>query len=210
MDGYRFFNSGDIDLVVWHQVCLAVILNNHSSTCDYFFKIKTTSGEKDSILRFQTAMGRRAKNKQAPPESLEPKPTWTSKKQLGKRKAEADEKPSPRPSKKVKDLNGKGKETTKMDRRSSKTKDKKQPIVVEDGSEGWEDVEHDDEDLESHAKSVPLHLIPKLLNNILLGHCSTTMTAMNWKEILMPLGLMKPSKVIPSLELTSDHHIYSF
>ena len=101
-------------------------------------------------------MGRRAKNKQAPPESLEPKPGWTSKKQLGKRKAEADdvdEKPSPRPSKKVKDLNGKGKETTKMDRKSSKMKDKKQPKVVEDESEGWEDVE-DGGDLESHAKSV--------------------------------------------------------
>lgn len=37
-----------------------------------------------------------------------------------------------------------------------------------------------------------------------------TMTAMNWKEILMPLGLMKPSKVIPSLGLASDPHIYSF
>lgn len=103
-------------------------------------------------------MGRRAKNKQAPPESLEPKPGWTSKKQLGKRKAEVDdveEKPSPRPSKKVKDLNGKGKETTKTDRKSSKTKDKKQPKVVEDESEGWEDVE-DGGDLKSHAKSVLL------------------------------------------------------
>ena len=101
-------------------------------------------------------MGRRAKNKQAPPEALEPKPEWSSKKQLGKRKAEADEKPSPRPSKKVKDLNGRGKETTKMGRGSSKTKHIKQPKVVDDS---WEDVE-DGGNLKSHAKSVLSHLIP--------------------------------------------------
>ena len=35
-------------------------------------------------------------------------------------------------------------------------------------------------------------------------------TARNWKEISMTSGLMKPSKVIPSLGLISDPHMYSF
>ncbi|KAF8969971.1 NOL1/NOP2/sun family-domain-containing protein [Flammula alnicola] len=89
-------------------------------------------------------MGRRAKNKQAAPESIEPKEPWTSKKQLGKRKAEteaeADEKSSSRPAKKVKD---------------SIEKKKNAAIVSEeeDDSEGWEDVE-DDANLKAQSKSL--------------------------------------------------------
>ncbi|KAF9483888.1 NOL1/NOP2/sun family putative RNA met [Pholiota conissans] len=91
-------------------------------------------------------MGRRAKNKQAAPESMDPKPEWKSKKQLGKRKAEAEDephgKPSPRPAKKVKDLNGKGKAKAPSRKPLGKSKGKK--VVVEDEEEeeeGWEDVE---------------------------------------------------------------------
>lgn len=109
-------------------------------------------------------MGRRAKNKQAAPEPIEPKAAWTSKKQLGKRKAEADNegqddgKPSPRPAKRVKDLNGKGKEKEKAASKSKpqKTGSKKNKAPVHDdesGSEGWEDVE-DDEELQAHTKCV--------------------------------------------------------
>ncbi|KAF8902042.1 NOL1/NOP2/sun family-domain-containing protein [Gymnopilus junonius] len=79
-------------------------------------------------------MGRRSKNKQLPPESLGEEPSFPSKKQLGKRKAEVetleDEKPSIRPAKRVKDINGKRKEKIKS-KAGSDT----------DGSEGWEDVE---------------------------------------------------------------------
>ena len=119
---------------------------------DWVFSLKSFS----ILPPFQPAMGRRAKNKQAPPESIEPKPAWTSTKQLGKRKAEADDKPSPRPTKKVKDLTRK--ETAKVDQKSRKTKDnKKSKVVVEDdGSDGWEDVQ-DGGDLKEHAKSVLLH-----------------------------------------------------
>ncbi|PPQ83329.1 hypothetical protein CVT25_003968 [Psilocybe cyanescens] len=106
-------------------------------------------------------MGRRAKNKQAAPESLEPKTAWTSKKQLGKRKAEADSerqddgKPSPRPTKRVKDLNGKGKEKASSiakPQKSSAKKSKAQAHNDGSGSEGWEDVE--DEELQTHSKSL--------------------------------------------------------
>ncbi|KAH9484234.1 rRNA (cytosine-C5-)-methyltransferase nop2 [Psilocybe cubensis] len=105
-------------------------------------------------------MGRRAKNKQAPPESLDSK-TWTSKKQLGKRKADADNegqddgKPSPRPTKRVKDLNGKGKgkekASTKEKPQKTSKKKKAPEHADEDGSEGWEDVE-DDEELQAHSR----------------------------------------------------------
>ncbi|KAF9567543.1 NOL1/NOP2/sun family RNA met [Agrocybe pediades] len=105
-------------------------------------------------------MGRRAKHKQAAPEALEPKEPYTSKKQLGKRKAEADtqdEKSSPRPTKRAKDLSskGKGKEISSSSKaKPTKTKPKKNAKVVDDdGSEGWEDVE-DGEDLRGHTKSL--------------------------------------------------------
>ncbi|KAJ3501996.1 hypothetical protein NLJ89_g9084 [Agrocybe chaxingu] len=103
-------------------------------------------------------MGRRAKGKQAAPVPLE---SQYSSKKLGKRKAEAEDaeeavKSIQRPTKKIKDFNGKGKENS-----SSKTKSKpsntpvkkktKADIVSDDGSEGWEDVE-DTEDLKKHAK----------------------------------------------------------
>jgi len=103
-------------------------------------------------------MGRRAKNKQAAPESLDSKASFASKKQLGKRKAEADtqddEKSSPRPTKRAKDLNGKGKEKSLSKPKPTKVGSKKKTKVVDDdGSEGWEDIE-DGEDLRAHKKSV--------------------------------------------------------
>jgi hypothetical protein len=120
-------------------------------------------------------MGRRAKNKQAPPESIDPKPEWKSKKQLGKRKAEADDgshgKPSPRPTKKVKDLNGKGKGKAPSIHNPTKSLGKnKKPAVVEeedDGSEGWEDVE--DSSPAKASKYVFHHHLSQLKINILLS-----------------------------------------
>lgn len=103
-------------------------------------------------------MGRRAKNKQAPPEPIEHKAALASKKQLGKRKAEPETQDegrlASRPAKRVKDLNGKGKgkATSKPNAGKSSEKKKKVQFSQEDeGSDGWEDVE-DDEDLKKHSK----------------------------------------------------------
>ena len=94
-------------------------------------------------------MGRRSKNKQAAPEPIE-NPELKSKKQLGKRKADADDadgKPSPRPAKKVKDLNGKSKGKTSGGHKTGGNPNKKNkaPVVEaeegDDDSEGWEDVD---------------------------------------------------------------------
>ncbi|PPQ64106.1 hypothetical protein CVT24_008923 [Panaeolus cyanescens] len=99
-------------------------------------------------------MGRRAKNKQAAPAPIEPKESF---KKLGKRKAESndidDEKPSARPAKKIKDSNAKSKVTKKGEGKSvkSKGKPKKEEIASDDGSEGWEDVE-DDEEMQTHSR----------------------------------------------------------
>ncbi|KAF8163211.1 NOL1/NOP2/sun family-domain-containing protein [Crassisporium funariophilum] len=90
-------------------------------------------------------MGRRAKNKQAAPESMEPKVYPTSKK-LGKRKADniEDEKSSSRPIKKHRDSNGKGKPTAKSTTKPAKSPSNKKKVGTSsdaDGSDGWDDVE---------------------------------------------------------------------
>ena len=94
-------------------------------------------------------MGRRAKNKQSAPQPFEPHP---SPKKLGKRKAEADVEDGVKPSKKIKDLNGKSRDksaskkmTTKQVKGSGTRKMVKatagDEVDDDDGSEGWEDVE---------------------------------------------------------------------
>ena len=96
-------------------------------------------------------MGRRAKNKQSDPELLEPKVFPTSKK-LGKRKADSDHvdhgKGNSRPTKKMKELNGKQKQ-------KSPSKGKKKTVEVlsdeDEELEGWEDVE-DGVDLKTLTK----------------------------------------------------------
>ncbi|KAF5330612.1 hypothetical protein D9619_005815 [Psilocybe cf. subviscida] len=109
-------------------------------------------------------MGRRAKNKQAAPEAFGAKAHLSSKKQLGKRKADADaddeDQPSPRPAKKIKDQNGKGKEkekasakkSTKPSKSSKPSGIKKQAAQDDDDSEGWEDVEEGDDDMTSKGQ----------------------------------------------------------
>jgi ribosomal RNA methyltransferase Nop2 len=83
-------------------------------------------------------MGRRARNKQPPPEPLEPKVFLTSKK-LGKRKADSD-KGNSRPTKKIKDVTIEGKAKQK-----SPLKGKKKTVGFlsdeDDDMGGWEDVE---------------------------------------------------------------------
>jgi ribosomal RNA methyltransferase Nop2 len=78
-------------------------------------------------------MGRRARNKQPPPEPFEPKVFLTSKKP-GKRKADSDRGNS-RPTKKIKELDGK----------KSPLKGKKKTVEFlsdeDDNMEGWDDVE---------------------------------------------------------------------
>lgn len=105
-------------------------------------------------------MGRRAKNKQAAPEPIEPKASLTLKKQLGKRKAEPETqdegKLGPRPSKRVKDSNGKGKGKIAPKPNAVKSSEKKKSVQFDeddDASDGWEDVE-DDEDLKKQSKYV--------------------------------------------------------
>ena len=80
-------------------------------------------------------MGRRARNKQPPPEPFEPK-VLTSKK-LGKRKAGSD-KDNSRPSKKIKELDGKAKQKSPS---KGKKKAVEFPSDEDDDMEGWEDVE---------------------------------------------------------------------
>lgn len=95
-------------------------------------------------------MGRRAKNKQAAPEPLEPEP-W----KLGKRKAEQD-KTSSRPAKKAKDLEGKSrpksvkKAAEDKPKKSKPSKPSKSKDSDEESAEGWEDV--DDVDVKAEAK----------------------------------------------------------
>ena len=105
-------------------------------------------------------MGRRAKNKQSPPEPLDAKPTPSSKK-LGKRKADSDDldgKQSQRPSKKVKDGQGNPKPKAKGISKLTKGPKKKGKSVSfddQDSGDGWEDVD-DDVDLKTHVKFVVL------------------------------------------------------
>ncbi|KAJ6455678.1 NOL1/NOP2/sun family RNA met [Mycena sanguinolenta] len=82
-------------------------------------------------------MGRRAKNKQAPPEPLDKK-EYNSPKKLGKRKAE-DIDDKPRPAKKSKDS-----ASTKSKSKSKPSKTGSRVKFAEDGansSDGWEDVQ---------------------------------------------------------------------
>ena len=97
-------------------------------------------------------MGRRARNKQPPPEPLEPKVFLTSKK-LGKRKANSD-KGNSRPTKKIKELDGKAKQKSPL---KGKKKTVGFPSDEDDNMEGWEDVED----------TVDLTTLTKLANKII-------------------------------------------
>ena len=125
-------------------------------------------------------MGRRAKNKQGDPAAFVEAQENTgrpSQKKLGKRKADDVDSNSKRPAKKVKESDtrpgkppkstiAKGKEKTvvKSEVRANpnKPKSKKKQDRFEDedeaagSSEGWEDVEDDDDDLHTQAKCVYL------------------------------------------------------
>jgi len=90
-------------------------------------------------------MGRRAKHKQAAPEPLEP--TTLFNKKSGKRKADVDAKSSQRPTKKLKDLNGK---RITLGVKPSDTENRKEQLESE-GS-GWEDID----DLRTHSMLVGL------------------------------------------------------
>ena len=105
-------------------------------------------------------MGRRAKNKQSPPQPLDLRPLSGSK--SAKRKAENDDS---RPKKKLKDVSNKVKHQSpsnpsvlKSKGRLQKSKDarKKQTRSVEseEGEEGsgWEDMEDDETNLKAQAK----------------------------------------------------------
>jgi len=83
-------------------------------------------------------MGRRAKNKQAPPEPLDKK-EYTSPKKLGKRKADAtaDLDDKPRPAKKSKDSVSKSKP------KSSKGAPRVKLADDANSSDGWEGVQDD-------------------------------------------------------------------
>lgn len=121
-------------------------------------------------------MGRRAKNKQGDPSPLTEVTADNgasgrlSEKKLGKRKADVEEDVlTKRPSKKVKETEGKkGAKDVKVEKKKSgkektgKTKKSKKVTVEEgeddemvveegEGSEGWEDVD-DDDDLKTQAK----------------------------------------------------------
>ncbi|KAF8212344.1 hypothetical protein K438DRAFT_1239349 [Mycena galopus ATCC 62051] len=82
-------------------------------------------------------MGRRAKNKQAPPEPLDKK-EYTSPKKLGKRKAE-DLDDKPRPAKKSKDsVSAKSKSKSKPSKTGPRVKFGDDDA---NSSDGWEDVQ---------------------------------------------------------------------
>ena len=97
-------------------------------------------------------MGRRAKNKQSAPEALEPKVFPTSKK-LGKRKADSDDvdhgKSNSRPTKKIKELDGKG----------------KQKLLSKGRTRTVENLSDEDEDLGWEAVEVKVDLMTKLDNH---------------------------------------------
>ena len=108
------------------------------------------------LVNYLARMGRRAKNKQSAPEPLHPKVLLTSKNH-GKRKAESesdvDLKSYSKPAKKLKD----GKVTTKREAtrkrdvaKVSKTHD--QTSFSSDSSNGWEDVEGDDLELQTKSR----------------------------------------------------------
>jgi len=104
-------------------------------------------------------MGRRAKNKQSPPQPLEPGNFSGSK--LAKRKAENDGPIHSRPNKKLKDVSNKAKQSAsnpsilkpKGRVRQARDTDKNQvrSVESEEGS-GWEDAEDDETDLTAQAK----------------------------------------------------------
>jgi 25S rRNA (cytosine2870-C5)-methyltransferase len=112
-------------------------------------------------------MGRRAKNKQAPPNPFsEPGENviHPSPKKLGKRKAEARETETNRPAKKAKEneskslsklKTGKSKDAGKGGKRERAVKVSGPEVTggSDEASEGWEDVE-DEVDLKAQTKSV--------------------------------------------------------
>lgn len=95
-------------------------------------------------------MGRRAKGKQGAPEPLVLSPN-----KLGKRKAEVEEKPASRPTKKIKDSDNTSKPRTSKKVRGAISKPtdgkKRNPLKADsDSADGWEDID----DLKAEAKCV--------------------------------------------------------
>ena len=105
-------------------------------------------------------MGRRAKNKQSPPQPLEPESLSGPK--LAKRKAENDGSVPSRPNKKLKDVSNKAKHQSASNPSVSKPKGKirqakdakKNQVrsVESEGGSGWEDMEDGEADLKTQAK----------------------------------------------------------
>lgn len=101
-------------------------------------------------------MGRRARNKQGPPEPLEPleprsKPSRSSSKKLGKRKADdagdfENEASSVRPKKKTKDASGKAAPAKLTVTQTKKVVIKRKPDSDNDSADGWEDVDDGSEE----------------------------------------------------------------
>ncbi|KAF5380952.1 hypothetical protein D9615_003875 [Tricholomella constricta] len=114
-------------------------------------------------------MGRRSKNKQAAPEPLEKK-VWPTPKKLGKRKADSDsdsdDKPSTRPTKKIKDSKPKAHAPDSkavIDKAKAKDKGKSaakkgkalaKPASDNDSGDGWEDV-NSDGDMDKDERLAP-------------------------------------------------------
>lgn len=94
-------------------------------------------------------MGRRAKNKQGPPQPL--KTAEESSKSIGKRKADSDG-AAARPTKKLKDSKSVKPSSKSVSFKSKPEKGKKQPDDSGNSSDGWEDV--DDDELATKTKCV--------------------------------------------------------
>ncbi|TFL07661.1 NOL1/NOP2/sun family-domain-containing protein [Pterulicium gracile] len=113
-------------------------------------------------------MGRRARNKQGPPEPLEPleprsKPSRSSSKKLGKRKADdagdfENEASSVRPKKKTKDASGKAAPAKLTVTQTKKVVIKRKPDSDNDSADGWEDVddgsEEDDDEIDQFTETL--------------------------------------------------------
>lgn len=97
-------------------------------------------------------MGRRAKNKQSPPEPLASNVNPLNK--LGKRKAgNGPDVEGNRPSKKIKDSNGKvkTKPMSSLKKKGSPKKPQNSSLTKDVSEDGWEDVQ-EDVDLKAQAK----------------------------------------------------------
>ncbi|TFK76544.1 NOL1/NOP2/sun family putative RNA met [Pluteus cervinus] len=148
-------------------------------------------------------MGRRAKNKQGPPESLEPK-GGSSTSKPGKRKPENDPRSDGRPSKRSKDGGSKSAAKPTASKNSSDVK-KKRPVSNDDSASGWEDVEDDsvhdgklellDSDDEFDLESDGLHQGP--IQELALGSDDEELpVALGRTKKSKQLG--RPSKIIPT------------